>query len=163
MFCSSLASTHAAPRGSLCAEVLVALQAECEMNYWPGLLGTSQTRPSHNSSLAGAVCLTPAHCRRGGWVTGTWLQGNEHQDHQPGPNRDALRFGKPKVIPSLSCSGEDGLSVVHVSFAKGLTGVKGRSRWLSVTLQASVRAKTKTWFLKSRAPSPMAYCFSKHV
>jgi len=46
----------------------------------------------------------------------------------PGPNRDALRFTKSKVIPSLSCSGEDDLSVVHVSFAKGLAEVEGRGR-----------------------------------
>lgn len=36
----------------------------------------------------------------------------------------ALRFAKSKVIPSLSCSGKDGLSVVHLSFVKGLTGVE---------------------------------------
>lgn len=87
------------------------------------------------------------------------LQGSEHQ----GPNRDALRSAKSKVILSLSCSGEDGLSVVHVSFAKSLTGAERGSRWLSVTLQANVRAKTKTQFLKSQAPSSMAYCLSKHV
>lgn len=89
----------------------------------------------------------------GCWGPGAGLTGGKCWGQQPCPRKGTWRLAKSKAIPSLSCGGEDGLSVVCVSFG---TGVEGESRWLSVALQASVRAKTRTRFLKSQAPSSVS-------
>lgn len=90
------------------------------------------------------MCLTPAQFRVGSGCPELGSKEANTRATSLTLTRDALRFAKSEAIPSPSCSVEDGLSVVHVSFAKGLTGVEGGSRWLSATLQADVRAKTTT-------------------
>lgn len=144
MFCSlSLASEHPAPQESpMCA-------CTCLLCSGQSIQRTSFTRYitdtwSHSSPPAGAVCLTPA---RFGMGAGGLVLGSQEA------NAGASSLALGKAIPSLSCGGEDGLLVVCVSFG---TGVEGESRWLSVALQASVRAKTRTRFLKSQAPSSVS-------
>lgn len=58
-FCPMSCSLSLAP--DMCSHVLVVLQAGCEMNQWPCLLGESQSHP-HHSPAAGAPS------RRGWWV-----------------------------------------------------------------------------------------------
>lgn len=153
MFCSlSLASEHPAPQESpMCA-------CTCLLCSGQSIQRTSFTRYitdtwSHSSPPAGAVCLTPDLLWDGCWGPGAGLTGGKCWGQQPCPRKGTWRLAKSKAIPSLSCGGEDGLSVVCVSFG---TGVEGESRWLSVALQASVRAKTRTRFLKSQAPSSVS-------